>query len=156
MPHGSSTVELSRYFRISSRSHHGLLFVAELARQELRPHASPVSIRSVARTIGISEKYLEELVGSLRQVGIVRGLRGRGGGYRLTKPAASITVGEIVRALEGPVVLAACQDSSVRTECPHAAQCATKHFFGRLKRAIDGELEGMTVGDLIAYASPSV
>lgn len=151
MPPDAQPQELSRYFRISSRSHHGLLFVAELARQELRPGAAPISIRSVAEQLGISEKYLEELVAALRGASIVRGTRGRGGGYRLAKPSAQLTMGEVVRALEGPIVLAACQDPKV--QCPHAARCTTKHFFGRLKRAIDGELEGMTVHDLLAFAA---
>lgn len=140
--------EFSRLFRISSRSHHGMLFLAEIGRHERDASAGTRSVRSVAQRLRISEKYLEQLVGALRGAGIVRGTRGRSGGYSLAKPAAAVTMGDVVRALDGPIVLAACQDAESGMRCPHAAQCATKHVLGRLRQAIERELDGMTVADL--------
>ena len=82
-----------------------------------------MSIRSYAQLMGISEKYLEEVVGALRRAGIVRGFRGRGGGYRLAKPACSVTMNAIVSALDGPIVFAHCQDPAASVPCPLEGQC---------------------------------
>lgn len=142
-----TTVELSRYFRISSRSHHGLVFVTELAKAA--GHGKPVSIRAVAQKMHLSEGYLEELVRCLREGGIVLGSRGRSGGYVLAKPVEQITAGEIIRLLDGAVVLAHCQDPKAAGPCPAEGHCASRHFFGKLKTAIDRELDGTTLADLV-------
>lgn len=140
------TVELSRYFRISSRSHHGLVFVSELAKAV--SHGKPVSIRTVTGKMHLSEGYLEELVRVLREGGMVRSARGRSGGYVLAKPLEQITMGEIIRLLDGPVVFARCQDASATRPCPAEGHCASRHFFGKLKTAIDRELDSTTLADL--------
>lgn len=140
-----TTMELSRHFRISSRSHHGVVFVAHLAQAT---HGKPVSIREVAHTMHLSEKYLEELVRALRDAGIVVSSRGRSGGYRLAKPADTITMAEVISALDGPVVLAHCQDPHASTPCPKEGMCASRPFFARLKGVIEQELETTTVADL--------
>lgn len=147
MPIAWESPELSRYFRISSRSHHGLVFALALARAERE--GCLVSIRSVAEETSISDGYLEELAGVLRAAGIVRGSRGRGGGYVLARPASEITVGMIIRLLDGPVVLAACQDAKATAPCPTDGKCASQPFFARLKSAIDRELDGMTLAELV-------
>lgn len=139
--------ELSRYFRISSRSHHGLVFVTELAKACV--NGVPLSIRAVAEKMHISEGYLEELARCLREAGIIRGARGRGGGYTLAKAPADITMGAVVRLLDGPVVFAHCQDPMVSGACPSEQHCTSRHFFGRLKNVIDTELDGTTIAALV-------
>lgn len=145
-------LELSRYFRISSRSHHGLVFVAELAKAA---HTNrPVSIRSVAEKVGISDGYLEELARELRRAGIIRGSRGRGGGYTLAKSAVRITMGEIVRLLDGAVIFAHCQDPTAEGPCPAEGQCTSRHFFSKLKTVIDRELDQTTLAELVRKGVP--
>lgn len=141
------SAELSRYFRISSRSHHGLIFVTEIAKKSEAGH--PVSIHAIAQHMHLSEGYLEEIVRCLRVGGIVRSARGRNGGYVLAKPMEQITAGEIVRLLDGSVVLAHCQDPTVEAPCPAEGSCTTRNFFGRLKTAIDRELDGTTLADFV-------
>lgn len=143
----TAQTELSRYFRISSRSHHGLVFVTELAKAYA--NGEPLSIRSVAQRAHISEGYLEELAARLRDVGIIRGTRGRGGGYTLAKSPNAVTMGEVIRLLDGPVIFAACQDSRVVRGCPTTQHCASRRFFGRLKRVIDAELDASTLADFV-------
>src|SRR3989338_3875479 len=103
----TASMELSRFFRISSRSHHGLVFVTEL----MRAHGTPerTSIRAVAEKIGISDGYLEEIAACLRTSGLIRGARGRSGGYVLARDPATVTMGDIIRVLDGPGGLAPCQ-----------------------------------------------
>ena len=139
--------ELARYFRISSRSHHGLVFVTELAKAHAR--GERMSVRAIARRTHISEGYLEELAARLREDGIIRGSRGRGGGYVLSRPATEITMGEIVRLLDGPVVFAACQDPMAARRCPVKRRCASRRFFWRLKAVIDRELDATALAALV-------
>lgn len=139
--------ELARYFRISSRSHHGLVFITELAKA--CAGGNPLSIRAVAEKMHISEGYLEELARCLREAGIIHGSRGRGGGYTLSKPAADITMGTIVRLLDGPVVFAHCQDPTAVGKCPSEQHCTSRHFFSRLKNVIDVELDATTIAAFV-------
>ncbi|MBI2483457.1 Rrf2 family transcriptional regulator [Candidatus Uhrbacteria bacterium] len=140
--------ELARYFRISSRTHHGIVFAAELARATA--HERPVAIVTIADRMGLSAGYLEELARCLREGGIIRGSRGRHGGYRLAKSPERITMGELVRLLDGPVLLAHCQDTGISMPCPAQASCASRFFFHRLKMVIDRELDATTLADLFA------
>lgn len=137
-------MELSRYFRISSRTHHGVVLVTELAHGGGRPR----SIRAIARHMHLSEKYLEELAGVLRTSGIITSTRGRAGGYRLARDPNAITMGDVVRALDGPVVLAHCQDSAATDPCPAAAHCRSRPFFSRLQQRLNHELDAMTLAEL--------
>ncbi|MBI4434067.1 Rrf2 family transcriptional regulator [Candidatus Uhrbacteria bacterium] len=144
-------VELSRYFRISSRTHHGIVFTVELARAALQER--PVAIATIAERMGLSAGYLEELARCLREGEIIRGSRGRNGGYVLAKPPEQVTMGSLVRLLDGPVMLAHCQDESVSMPCPAQASCASRHFFHRLKMVIDRELDATTLADLVGIDS---
>ncbi|MBI4142885.1 Rrf2 family transcriptional regulator [Candidatus Uhrbacteria bacterium] len=143
-----ATGSLARYFRITSRSHHGLVLMVEIARASAVGRS--VSIRAVAETMHLSEGYLEELAGRLRGAGLIRGSRGRLGGYVLVPAAADITMGTIVRLLDGPVVLAHCQDATSTRACPAESRCASRNFFGKLKSTIDRELDSTTLADLVS------
>ena len=136
-----------RCFNISSRSHYGLVFATELARRF--GSDKPVSVHSIANDMGISEKYLEELVGVLRRGRIVRGARGRSGGYVLTKSPAQVHAGAVVRLLDGPVLFARCQVASSKKCCPANARCGSKQLFTELKKLIDQQLDSVTLADLV-------
>ena len=68
-----------------------------------------VSISCIAQRENISESYLEQLAGKLKKAGLIKSTRGAQGGYRLAKPAAEISVGDILRALEGELGAVDCQ-----------------------------------------------
>jgi len=68
----------------------------------------PVSLKSIAERQGISENYLEQLMANLRKAGLVRSIRGAYGGYLLSREPSKITVGDVLRALEGPIGLVDC------------------------------------------------
>ena len=89
---------------VTRKAELGLLLVSELA---LHP-GEPVSLESVAQKAGVSRKFLEEVAGGLRRSGIVQARRGAAGGYRLAREADSLTVAEVLAAVEGPMGLAGC------------------------------------------------
>ena len=85
---------------ISTRGRYALRVMIDLAE---RRSGAYIPLGEIARRQEISEKYLEAIVKSLVRAGLVQGLRGKGGGYRLTKPPESCTVGDILRLTEGPI-----------------------------------------------------
>lgn len=101
--------------------------------------ADYVPLKELAEREDLSEKYLEVIIKSLVKEGLVVGLRGKGGGYRLARPAGEITAGEVLRAMEGSLAPAACLVPGA-PPCPRQDSCMalpmwkefhwlTEHFF---------------------------
>ena len=84
--------------KLSTKGRYGLRALIDLA---VYSGQEAVSIQSIAKRQNISDRYLEQLMGKLRRAGLVVSIRGAGGGYRLARPAGEISVGEVLRALEG-------------------------------------------------------
>lgn len=116
-----------------ARAHgHGLLSLAEISRTELLPLA-----------------YLEQLIGELRRAGLVEGVRGLHGGYRLTRPPGEITVGEVYRVLEGPIAPVECTaDDYLPHSCEREAGCLSRTVWERVQQAISTVLDATTLNDL--------
>jgi Rrf2 family transcriptional regulator, cysteine metabolism repressor len=116
-----------------ARSHgHGLLSLAEISRTELLPLA-----------------YLEQLIGELRRAGLVEGVRGLHGGYRLTRPPTEITVGEVYRVLEGPIAPVECTaDDYLPHSCEREAGCLSRSVWERVQQSITAVLDSTTLDDL--------
>ena len=106
--------------KISTKGRYALRLMLDLALAEA---GEPVPLRDVARRQEISDKYLEQIVTPLSRSGLVRSVRGAGGGYLLTRDAAEYTVGEILRPLEGSLAPVSCVDGSEC--CGRAARCVT-------------------------------
>jgi len=110
----------------------GLLSLAEISRIELLPLA-----------------YLEQLIGELRRAGLVEGVRGLHGGYRLTRPPGEITVGEVYRVLEGPIAPVECTaDDYLPHSCEREAGCLSRPVWERVQQAIATVLDATTLNDL--------
>src|SRR5918998_3882456 len=117
---------------------HGLLSLAEISRTELLPLA-----------------YLEQLVGELRRAGLVEGVRGLHGGYRLTRRPDEITVGEIYRVLEGAIAPVECTaEDYLPHSCEREAQCLSRSVWERVQQSISAVLDATTLNDL-CHESPA-
>ena len=86
--------------KLSTRGRYGVILMVDLA---MTQGDTPISLKSIAERQNLSEHYLEQLVAPLRNAGLVKSIRGAYGGYTLAKPARDITVGDIIRILEGPI-----------------------------------------------------
>ncbi|WLR49963.1 Rrf2 family transcriptional regulator [Bacillus tianshenii] len=86
--------------KISTKGRYGLTIMIALAK---KTGDSPTSLKSIAQEYNLSEHYLEQLIAPLRNAGLVKSIRGAYGGYILAKDAESITAGDIIRVLEGPI-----------------------------------------------------
>jgi Rrf2 family nitric oxide-sensitive transcriptional repressor len=107
-----------------------------------------VSIEDVATAYGISENHLVKVVHALGKLGYVDTLRGRGGGIRLARPAAEITVGEIVRALEPHFILVECFAPETNT-CTIISSCGLKSVLNEALQAYLAKLDQYTIADVL-------
>ena len=128
---------------ISTRGRYALRVMTDLAEH---PDAGYIPLRQIAQRQDISEKYLESILKALVHGGLLEGVRGKGGGYRLTRPAEQVTVGNILRLTEDSLAPVACLDAGA-APCPRAAACRT-----RLDTLINDFFDGVALADLIAPA----
>ncbi|MDO4436836.1 MAG: Rrf2 family transcriptional regulator [Coriobacteriaceae bacterium] len=130
---------------VSTKGRYALRVMVDLAE-----HAEDgrIPLKQIATRQGISEKYLENILSSLVRVDLLSGLRGKGGGYQLTRDAGDITIGEVLRITEGSLAPVACLESEHRG-CEHAATCRTVHVWRELDDLITGYLDGVTIADLV-------
>jgi len=110
----------------------------------------PVSLAGVAAEEDLPRAYLEQLVVSLREAGLVVSTRGAHGGYELSREPKDITMSEVLRALEGPIapMICATDDPEHATICDRSARCTVNLLWVRVRDAIAGALESMTLADL--------
>jgi len=130
--------------RISTRGRYSLEALLYLA---LRPAGEWSSTKSVAQGAGLSDGYLEQLFIPLRRAGIVQGMRGPLGGYQPGRPLEQITVGQVLRAVEGALEPVDCVRDSA---CPIRDSCPSRHTWASLYEAISRCVDSITLADLAA------
>ena len=106
-----------------------------------------VALRKVSEEESISLKYLEQVAHSLVTAGLLKSVRGYGGGYRLTRPADQIKAGDILRAAEGSTVPVAC--AGLDKGCPRESICTTVAFWAGLDDVIEQYVDSKTLADFI-------
>ena len=132
--------------KISKKGKYGLRAMIDLAQYS---EQEAVSISSIAQRQKISESYLEQLVAKLKKAGLVVSIRGAAGGYRLARPASGISVGDVLRALEGDVRAVIC---TAQTEegCEGEELCVTKYVWQRINESIEKTVDEMMIDQLVA------
>lgn len=133
---------------ISTKGRYALRVMIELARsprEEYRP------LKEMAKEQGLSIKYLEAIVAVLVKAGFVDGMRGKGGGYRLTRDPQQYTVWEILTMTEGTLVPVACLEAGSEP-CERASFCATLPMWTHLNAIIEEYLSSVTLADLVEQA----
>lgn len=135
---------------ISTRGRYALRIMLELASH---PAGECVSLSSMAKRQGISLKYMESIIASLTRAGLVSGVRGKGGGYCLSRRPEEYTVGEILHLSEGPLAPVSCLSDGENT-CARADECLTLPLWKKLDDMINGYLAGVTLSDLLARRIP--
>jgi Rrf2 family protein len=115
----------------------------------LNEQQEPIAIRTIAERQDISDRYLEQLLIQLKKAGLVKSIRGSQGGYILGRKSRDITVGEIIRALEGPIAPVECISELNPEECDRSGFCVTRGIWTRLRDAISEVLDSYTLWDLV-------
>ncbi len=135
---------------LTSRGKYGLKAMLYLARVPVGEHAQ---VADIAARNTISKKFLDAILLDLQHAGFVRSRKGPGGGYTLSRPPGEITVGAVVRALNGSLAPLACADPATYAPCPDCscpASCAVRLIMTDVGTAISDILDGTTLASLAA------
>jgi Rrf2 family cysteine metabolism transcriptional repressor len=126
--------------KISTKGRYGLTIMMDLASHFGQ---GPVPLKQVAKRHNLSEHYLEQLIAPLRNAGLVQSVRGAYGGYKLAKLPEEISVGDVIRILEGPISLVEFEEED------HPAR---RDLWKRIRDAIVQELDSTTLAHLINFS----
>ncbi|MGN1192316.1 MAG: RrF2 family transcriptional regulator [Dorea sp.] len=132
--------------KLSTKGRYGLRAMIDLARYSEK---EPVSIGSVAARQDISERYLEQLVALLKKAGLVKSIRGATGGYVLAKKEEEISVGDILRALEGSLEPVKCAAFYSEDGCTAADGCVTKYVWQKINDSINQTVNEIMLDELV-------
>lgn len=131
---------------VSTRGRYALRVMIDIAEHPNEPY---IPLKSIAARQGISEKYLESILKILVQEHLLEGMRGKGGGYRLTMPPKACTIGSILRLTETSLEPVGCIESG-STSCPKASECRTIGMWMKLGEIVNDYLDSITLEDLLA------
>jgi Rrf2 family cysteine metabolism transcriptional repressor len=131
--------------KLSSRARHAVRLMLEISR--LGDGEKPVQLSQVAKTTGLSRRFLEQLAISLKSHSLVTSVCGRKGGYLLARPNDEITIGNVLTAVMGPINLAVCaEDASL---CLASEFCECRMIWVLLRERINSVLNEYTLADLL-------
>jgi len=131
---------------ISTRGRYALRVMLDLAEQN---SDSFIPLEEIANRQGISKKYLESILKVLVQNDLLKGLRGKGGGYRLTRQPSSYTVGEILELTEGTLAIVSCLNDE-KNPCQKKSGCHTFPMWQKFDQMVHNYFFGITLADLLA------
>jgi Rrf2 family protein len=138
---------------VSTKSEYGLRALIYLASNG---EQAAVPAREIAEKWSVPVKYLEQILKTLKEAGIIAGQVGVGGGYRLTRAASLITAGEVIRILDGRLAPMGCVSSYDYEECEFEPTCGLKTLWTRTRAAIIGVIDQTTIADLCTTPRQSV
>ena len=134
---------------ISTKGRYALRVMIDLAEHQADGF---VPLKVIAQRQEISEKYLESIIKLLVKAKLLNGLRGKGGGYKLTKAPEQYTVGSILRLTEDSLAPVSCLEQGADA-CPRAAECRTLSLWQGLDKVINDYLDNVTIADLMHSSS---
>lgn len=130
---------------LSTKGRYGLKIMFELSKNY---GLGTMSLKDIARNQDLSETYLEQLIAPLRKSGLVKSIRGAQGGYELSREPQEITVGEVIRVLEGPLAPSDCVIDN-EPECSKADYCVTRTIWEKIMESINNVIDSITLKDMI-------
>ena len=134
---------------LSMKAKYGLRALTVLARKY---GTGPVLIADLAASEGIPRKFLELILLELKRKGILQSKKGKGGGYNLAKPPSMVSVGDVIRALDGPIALLPCVSQSAYRRCDECVDemtCGIRHVMKEVRDATAAILDQTTLEDLL-------
>ena len=136
---------------LTQRSRYALRAMLYLA--EAPPGSPPIPMTRIAQAANVPRKFLELILADLREAGLLHSHRGKMGGYRLSRPTHLISLGEIIRVIEGPLALVPCVSRTAYRacgDCRSEADCAIRHAMMRVRDETARILDGTSLADATA------
>jgi len=142
--------------RLGAKGRYAVMAMADIARhgQDEEGRGGAVCLAEIAERQEISLAYLEQLFARLRRAGLVKSVRGPGGGYRLAGPAETISVGAVVQAVDEPLHATRCDAASDVGCMAQGERCATHHLWAALGDEIEHFLGAVSLADVIGRRIP--
>lgn len=131
---------------ISSKGRYAIRVMIDLAEHS---EGQLIPLKDIAERQNISQKYMESIMTMLSKNGFVEAMHGKGGGYRLNRPAAEYKIGEILRLTEGTLSPVTCLEDGA-APCERAAQCKTLPLWTGLYKVIGDYLDNLSIADMIS------
>ncbi len=129
--------------RLSTKGRYSVTAMLDLA---IHDKAGPVTLADISQCQGISLSYLEQLFACLRKDGLVKGVRGPGGGYRLARPASEISIAEIISSVDENVDVTRCKGEG---NCQSGDKCLTHELWTKLSERLYNFLDGITLAQFV-------
>ena len=136
------------HMKLSTKGRYGLRAIVDLA---MNSKEEAVALSSIAERQNISISYLEQLIAKLRKAGLVNSIRGAQGGYVLAKDPKEISIGDILRALEGNLNPVDCSEieEGAETECSGKDLCVTKYVWKKISDSINQTVDNISLYELV-------
>ena len=132
--------------KISTKGRYGLRALIDIAQYS---EIEPVPLSSISARQDISERYLEQLMALLKRAGLIKSIRGAGGGYVLAKDVSEISVGDVLRALEGNLEPVECAAFHEEESCEAAGGCVTKYVWKKINESINRTVDEIDLMQLV-------
>ena len=132
--------------KLSTRGKYGVRALFEIARNFGK---GPLAIKEIAERQKISLSYLEQILHRLGKAGIIESVRGPHGGYELARKPADLTIGDVIRVLEGPIALSHCLEPGEGGNCYQADDCVARMVWSRVGAKIEEALDSITFEQLL-------
>lgn len=132
--------------KLSTKGRYGLKAMFDLA---IYYGEGPITLKSIAERQLISDHYLEQLIAGLRKAGLVKSVRGAQGGYMLSDSPSKITVGDIIRVLEGPLGPSDCVLEDEPSVCDRADCCVTRVVWEKIRQSISDVIDSITLQNML-------
>jgi len=130
--------------KLSTKTRYGTRAIIDIAQNS---ENGRTMLKDIAARQALSPKYLDHILSAMRRAGLIRNIRGKGGGYILSKTPASITVKDILEAVDGTFEPVECLSNT--DSCDKISSCGTRDVWLRMKEAVDGVLEEATLQSLL-------
>ena len=131
---------------ISTKGRYALRVMIDMAQQETDEY---IPLEEIAQRQGISKKYLESILSSLVKAHLIKGVRGKGGGYKLTRSTNEYPVGEILELAEGTLALVACTEDTCEAVCGRKEECKTLPMWITFDKIVHDFFYSITLEDLM-------
>jgi Rrf2 family protein len=135
--------------RLSTKTRYGVRAIFDIAFHNGGPSAVAAQAKDIARREQIPLRYLEQIFQDLKRAGLVESKRGPRGGYFLKRDPAEITLGDVVRALQGPIEEMFVIDKSDREDSPRASRQVTTDLWKELADYVTAWFDGTAIADLV-------
>lgn len=133
--------------KLSARTRYATRLLLDLAKHG--DGVNPVTTTTLSEVSGISVQFIEQILKPLKKAGLVSSVRGAAGGHMLTHGPGETSIGDVIRIMEGGIELTHCCQEEIAKECPRTEHCLTRVVWLRASRALERELNAITLKDLI-------